>query len=704
MEIESQELIPPAGAEGVGKAVYELTAKIIKDKIDRGLHAKWEEHYRMSRNKPFRNESVGVPLTSANLLHTHRMRTVNTLTDNEPAFNVAQVGAVDDDSALSRLQHAAEHWWREQEQQDILAASVGNGELNGLAIEKVWFDPDLEIGLGEVRAEVIDPYHFGVWPVSTKRRLQDAEACFHFYPKPVRWVKRRWPEVAEQVKADKELLKDLGQDREKIGSPSNPASGGGAFWSKLVGTVSAAFGMGSEDSDDMDPQTLIIECWVRDWTLEEGEGVTRAKYPGGIRRITVCSGGRVVLDDSPNPSINANLPPEMAMQTHLWDKFPFILVPSIEDPCSIWGQSDMEQLTGLQKSFAITLSQIEYFKNNCVRPKILNPLDSGVHNSEFTNDVGVINPSSSAVAAGIKALEMGSPQTLGELQGVLNLIKDLFFLVAGTFEMEQVQGGNDLAYKAIAALLEHAATMMRGKIRNYQRLIRERGRMFVSLAANFYTEERWISYDGPQGATETEPILGAQLILPAKLTVVSGSTLPRAEGARRDEATNLFQAGAIDDVALLEELDWPARGEVLERKRAGQAGMLVERLTAAGAPPELLAAVQELAQMDDKAFESAAKSGTLPPLTLPTAQPVEDPEAVKRDAEAEKIRMETSLTEEKIYTERARQKQILAGVQYDAQKMAVEMSEKDAGTRSDTNRPGYNEVGMVSNNLEATNV
>ena len=265
---------------------------------------------------------------------------------------------------------------------------------------------------------------------------------------------------------------------------------------------------------------------------------------------------------------------EQLEQTYLYDKFPFNITPSIEDDASIWGQSDYEQLEGLQREFVKTLSQFGYFKDKAVRPKILNPKNSGVDNAEFTNSLGILNPTNEMAANAIKYMETSNNGLMAEFKGALELYKDLFFLVAGTFELEQAQTGSQVtAYKAIAALLEHAATMMRGKIRNYQKLIRERGRMYVSLAQNFYTEERWISFED-DGQTQAQPVNNTLLMVPARLTVVSGSTLPRAEIAKREEARELFKDGAIDDMELLRVLDWPNRAEVLRRKQMGLAGML----------------------------------------------------------------------------------------------------------------------------------
>ena len=702
VEQESFELLPPEGDGKLGLSVCQLLGEVIADKVRRGLHEKWLDHYRLSKNQPWRREVKNVPTLSANLLLTHRQRIVNTLTDNEPTFNLAQVGSVaeEQETALTKIKRAAEHWWREQEQQSIFASSVDRGEMYGCAVEKVWFDPDLELGIGEVRTENVDPFHFGLYP-TTCMRLQDAEAVLHFYPMATRKVKQLWPEMAEQVKPDGEILKDLGEERQEVSAGKQMENSG--VLQRTFGWFASLFGSEGQDSKSVDERTLVIECWVRDWS-RDGESL---KYPGGIRRVTVCSAGQVVLEDKPNPSINPELG-EAAQDCYLWDKFPFSLTNSIEDHVSVWGMSDYEQLEGLQREYSKVLSQISYFRDKAVRPKVINPKDSGVSNEEFTNTYGILNPSSTAMAQGIRYLEMSHPGLVNELQGNLQVVKDLFFLVAGTFEMEQAQTGGRsvIAYKAIAALLEHAATMMRGKIRNYQRLIRERGRMWTSLAQNFYTEERWISYED-DGEEQTETITGIEMLVPARLTVVSGSTLPRAEIARREEALELFKAGAIDDKELLRSLDWPNRSEVLRRKEEGLLGPVFQRMSQLGLPQEILQIMQETSQMDDKEFQKAMESGSLPQLGMETPDDpmtqadlsVKNAELEVKQAEAEKVRAERLLIEEKAVTEGARQRQILAGIRFDAEQLAQkskEVSMKD-------NRPGYNEQGMASNNLTEEN-
>ncbi len=558
-------VLPPAAEpDRVGRRVFEMLLEVVRDKSALGLHDKWTRNYRLGRNRPWPGRTpAGLPLSSANFLHVHRQRTVNTLTDNHPTFNVARMGDAAHDDAYRALERLAAHWWNEQEQQAVLERSVINGETYGVAVEKVVFDPELEYGLGEARTVVVDPFHFGLYPVNCLD-VQEAEAVLHFYPMSLRRARRRWPEAAGRIKADGALLAELNDTRREAAAGGSPEARSGftARFGDVVRTlVNASGGTGVPDDE-----VLVCECWTRDYAMD-GNGPV---HPGCIRCTTVCNGGSMVLDDRGNPSINPALAPEEAAKTYLFDKYPFVLTNSITDTSSLWGMSDFEQLDTLQREINKCLSQLTYHKDRCARPKIVNPRDSGVHNSAFNNRLGVINPSSMASAQGIRYLEFAN--NTNDIQAVLRLYKDLFFQVAGSHELEQAreQAHPVIAYKAVAALLEQAATMMRGKIRNYSRLIRERGRMFLSHAQNWYTEERWITCR-QGGKTGARAVRADDLRIPARLTVVSGSTMPVSQVQRREEALALYEMGAVDRRDLLEKLDWAGWSETVERMDAEQA-------------------------------------------------------------------------------------------------------------------------------------
>lgn len=649
---QNYELLPPPDkSDAVGKKVFAILDEIIKDKANLGLHDKWLRHYRLSRNQPWTSKApAGVPLASANLLHTHRQRTVNTLTDNSPNFNVKRIGTEADDEIYRTIERASEYWWQEQEQQAVFEKSVLNGETYGVCIEKVVFDPDLEFGLGEVRTDVVDPFYFGVYPVRCAD-VQQAEAVAHFEPMSLREARRRWPEHAARIQADYDLLNELGDDRR---DNINPApSGPKGFLSSLLGD-----GFGGAYNVKKD-EVMVCELWVKDYTMEKvtesvelvttddsGRPVQsfveveneQPKYPGYIRCVTVCGGGKVVLSDRGNPSINPALTMEEAAKTYLYDKFPFVMVPSITDTSTPWGMSDFEQLEVLQREVNKSLSQLIYHKDKAARPKIINPKNSGIPNSHFNNRLGILNPNSAEAAQFIKYIDF--PNNTQDIQGVFELVKGLFFTVSGAFDMDdakQADGDSRLSYRSLSTILERAATMMRGKIRNYYRLIRERGRMFVSHMQNWYAEERWISFQ-ENGQEYSAPVTGQMLRIPARLTVVNGSTLPVSKVAQREEAIALYEKGAVDRRELLERLEWPNRVQINERMDLGPNGVLLDRAKKAGFPESGITWLQEVSSLDDKSFAIKLHNKEIPPVPVQGSE--EDPAMQMAAAQRKKTEME----------------------------------------------------------------
>lgn len=750
-ETKSYSLIPPEGDPKVGTVCMAILAKIISNKLRLGLHERWYRNYQLRRNQHWKAKSPqGVPLATANLLFTHIQRTVNIMTDNNPTFNIVGAGQGDEDmkEAVRDLQRTVEHWWNETEQQDVLESSCLNGEQYGPAIEKVIFNPDLECGLGDVEALTIDPFHFGWYPVNMAfaRDLQKRDVVCHFYAENVRKLREKYPDKANEIKPDKEILKELyDTDRQEINNPSGKQ---GTTLVSIASAVKELFnfitGSGGDDGDD---DTLLCEMYVRDKTVKTAKDVqedgaviqtTEPKYTGEIRTITFCSGG-VVLEDRDNPNVNKNLNPEQMRQTYLYDKVPFTIVNSVKDTSSAWGLSDFEQLEQLNMEIDKALSQFILEKDRSARKKLINPLDSGVPNEHFTNYVSIINPTSQMTGQGIRWLE--TPASSIDYEKTVAMFKDLFFLVSGTFDLDSAQTGGRgvIAYKAIAALIERAATMHRGKIRAYSRLIRERGRMCSSHVMNFFTEDRWITYRDADGKMAAKPINGSKLIMPAKLTVVAGSTMPISKVQQREEAIGLYDKSAIDQAALLEDLEYSNRDEVVKRMQSGPMGALIDKLSTVGVPPAFLEYVKSIAEADPKKLQKEVESGNFPSFAQYAQQvmaemqgqeatdPAKDAdfqkiqtEIKKGMAEAEKIIAERELLVEKTMTEKVTQQVKMAGVEFDKEKLSMERAKlvtdiekeaagqhergiklgMDAVASAQNNQPGYNERGLKSNNKE----
>jgi len=279
--------------------------------------------------------------------------------------------------------------------------------------------------------------------------------------------------------------------------------------------------------------------------------------------------------------------------------------------------------------------------------------------------------------------------------------------------------------------------------------------MFLSHVQNWYTEDRWITYQDKSGIELTKQVNGQNLRIPAKLTVVTGSTMPVSKVQQREEAAELFKLKAIDHEDLLDKLEWANRTDVIERMKQGPIGEVMQKLSGIGVPPPILQMFQQVLQTDPKKFQAMVEQGKAPQF-LPFLQqlvqqvqgqrppgPGDDPavqaeaalkqaQAQKVMVESEKVKAETALVAEQIRSEQVDQQVKMAGVQFDKEKMVmdraktvvdVEQAQKadqmdrarfvqgaEEGRRkqlieaekirvsAQKNKPGYNEQGVQSNN------
>jgi len=605
-DYKGSELIPDRDHQDVGRRVFDLLDQVLSDKESLGLESKWYRFYELGKNKQWRKHSEDLTLVSANLLSVHRRRTINTLTDNNPTFNVRRIISKDDtDEKFKTVLRATEYWWNETEQQDILELSVHNGETYGVCIEKSVFDLEKEYGIGEVDTVNVDPFHFGLYPVKCKD-IQKAQAVLHYYPMSVRDIKRNFGKAAKEVTADSEVLNSLSDDRRYVSGVKETVAGHGSGQTTFGGSVRNLMAnlTGSTSNNDSD-EAIVCECWVKDYSQDE-KGLS--VYTGNIRVITVVN-GTIVLSDKSNPSINPDLPREVVAKTYLYSRFPFAKANSNKDPVNFWGESDFEQLTGLQMELNKSLSQFSSLKDKVAGVKFVNPITSGVSESKITTGATILAPTTMNHGMGY----IPPPPIPKELFESMTMYKELFFAVAGTFDLEQANtpGSQVIAYKAIAALIERASTMMRGKIRNYSRLIRDRGRMAVSMMQNWYTEERFITFT--EGGDEVPgAVLGVDMIVPMKLTVVNGSTMPVSNVQRREESLTLYDKGAIDNEELLKMLEWPKYNEVVTRMESGPVGEFVTKLIDAGMPEEMAQYFNEISELDEKKLERGLERGEIP--------------------------------------------------------------------------------------------
>ncbi len=728
---ENLNLIPEKGNKDVGKKIFQCLEAVLRDKEALGLKERFTRNAELVRNKFWRSKSDKVPLVTANLLYTHVLRNTNQLTDNNPTFNVIPAGEVQEDQqeTFDILHETIDFWWQETEQQALFSDSVYNGEVNGTAIEKSIFNPELNDGEGECETIIVDPMNFGVYPVKCKDN-QKAYINFHYRAMTVREVKAKWGDRAADVVGDDAILKELGEDRREIQAGRPDMNKG--YMASVGGLVKNILGENRGTQDDLDAEVLLVEAWIRDKgrdvkeeieqvSNDNGEITKKKKrtskpvYKGDIRRVICCNLGKVVLEDRDNPSINPNLPEEEARKTYLWDKFPFATAQSMKNPFAIWGADDFEQLAPIQAEINKTVSQITYFKDKSVRGKLINPNDSGVKNGELNNIVGIINPSTAYTGQGIRWLD--PPQINADLYQTLEVYKAYFFLVSGAFELDQARmpGQDVIAYKAIAALMERSSAINRHKERSYTRLIRERGRMAVSNMQNWYTEDRYIAVQ-EGGKPKPLKINAEKIRVPVNLMVVSGSTMPVSLVQRREEAINLRKMNSIDDEELLKSMDWPDYMEVVKRLQAGPLGVAFQNLGAIGIPAPLLQFMQQIASSKPEDIQKAAKAGQLPDFMTIIQQmmqgqpqgptPGEQIELQKGQAEAQEKAANAQKSMAEVEKSKAEVAKIMADIQLINEKIKTEVVDqmvKVEGVKLDWKKTEQ-EAAKIVNDLEVKHV
>ena len=720
-EYQPEELIPPKeDVEGVGKAVVKMMDEILAFREEDGLGKRCTRFYKMKKNKQWKYENKDLNLLSANLCGAHHKKTVNMLTDNNPDFDIVPDGELGEDAEemLSLQKHNVDAWWRDTEQQNVFRESVGLGELYGTVGEFGYIDNTIDFPHGDVSVDSLDIMYFSLYPPRC-RKNRKAEGFLRWYPMTVREARRKWPESASEISADMSLLEDIDDRRNE---EHNRKSGiTKVLWSGVQRFLQGEKSRRESDVDEL----FIIEAWVKDYSEKNGEPV----YPGNIRRVMVCNDGKVVLSDDYNPSLNPELPPEVHQESYLYSRWPGTYIQPVPDTESPFGPSDFEQLEKLNMYINKIISQIASFNDKALRLKLVNPKDSGVTNEELNNADGIVRPTNHIVA---RAIGFVPPPVMGsDIPTAITALKSLFSEIAGSFSdvtQGQKHGTEVVAAKAIALLLETEARMARGKGQSYQEMLRERGRIFLALDQQWRDKPRYVTFQ-QDGQKVTKGISAEDLRLPVKLGVVSGSTLPVSDIAKREETVAMFERGLIDQEEVLKNMGVDNYRDIIKRMQQGPLGQYLQKLAMIGIPQPILQLFQQLGTMDPKDIERGVQEGKLPQFMQIVQQlmgqqtaPPPDPEIAKAQAEfelktkeleieaakaqaeiqaknatAQKTMIESELVKQKIETEITDRQVKIAGVEFDITNLKIQKAQAISSIRQQEHAQKIDTVKTTAN-------
>lgn len=641
---------PPEGASGVGPWCWQFYETCRRHRDKQGLPQLWVHFHELFRGRIFKHRSQWSKIV-ANLFFKNINSLKNNITDNKPRADISSTGETGQEIAAA-WQKRYDTWWDSRRQQDNLSASVFRSELMGYQCDQMIYNPDLEGGTGEIETKRWDTFSVCFYPGHIDVQTQPGMVVFKALE--IGEIIDLWPEAEGQVKPDAEYSELLAEGRQWVrGNRNNDLRPMGYAASYVVPE-----GDGQQTPGDSRygiQRALVIWVWVKDFTMiwvdprtgeqvksqkpietgqmvpvvdpETGQPVVNpdtgeifvqpeiiqpeqwSKYPGFIRCVAITNKGNLVLSDDLNPSINPNLPRQVACNCYLWDKFPFIKRLSISDDMSEFGLSIVEQIESLVIEICKKLTQYGAHLGGLCRNPLILPKGCGVDRNQVNNLINRVWEPVAGLAAQIKYLDV--PPAPTDIITFLELCIRLVDMITGITDVSEGRKPQGIeAARAIAALQEKAQTVFRDKIRHNDTYLEEQGRMFISLGQNWYTETQLLEYEGKSGQMEQVNFRGVDFQGELSFHIEAGSTLPHNRAVRQGQVIELAKARNLPNRILLEELGFADAKKLAQEMDAGPLQAALQKLKQSGLfEDDVLQAIEQLLSMDEATYRKNFGSG-----------------------------------------------------------------------------------------------
>jgi len=456
-------------------------------------------------------------------------------------------------------------WWNETEQQTTLGTTSLNNENYGITIEKAVWDPSKK----RYNPVIMDAYSYFP-PPGYFAKVTEMPYQIHAYPVEIDKIEKQFN--VKDVGAD-DVRTILGiEDREDV-RPNATLDEHGVG---IVNQQSKGTSYTTEDVDGNNTKALVIECWIKDRSThsvtvkdpdgnpildEEGkeQKVTEQKYLDGIRVISVVNTDKV-LNDMGNPNINWTLPPSDTSNTFAWGQIPMYKVNSYDDTTSIWGFSAAEQTGPLNKKIDEIISRMVAYCNRALFPTLILEQGCGITKSMINTKPNLVLMPARPNAR-IEYLQIPNlPSNFFDILNTLVSFHDRIYQIEDADRGVQPTGVT--AASAIATLQERNAVLIRHKIRSIEHLVRMRGRWHISFMQNFGIQKEEIFLkDDTVFTFRGIDLVGKKF----NIIVQSNSTISTSSVHKQQQSMELYGAQAIDRIALLEDLNYPNRKQVIER-------------------------------------------------------------------------------------------------------------------------------------------
>lgn len=458
-----------------------------------------------------------------------------------------------------------------QTQEREIEKITWDGYDKGTGISKTVWNQALDGGLGNVDLCRVNPYHFYPDPHATN--MEDGQYFIEVRMMSLQEVDRRYPGAAKNPDALQMGARE-GNDEEpdpNNPSPSIPMANPGT----LDGSHTPQYGLPGQSREKIDTvdslPVTVMECWLREHIHMPNEAEDTA-YPTATEemwRVVVVCGSRVLLDDTAQNLFGHNW--------HPYDRF------VQHDVGRFWGRSMVADLTPSQISINRSLAAIQQNLELIGNPVLKDNTRARVARTSLVNKPG----QRMTVGDGGDVEWLDPPQ----------IQPDHFRMIEFHLgEMERISGLSALSRGAVptgrnsadvmSAVQESSFVRIRLALRNMEYMLRSVFTKYAQLVVRNYSAPRLISTIGPDGErlhlaltsrhffTDTEE--GASP-LRFSLNVSAGSQMPISPQAMAEKANFLYQAGAIDEIALLQAHRWPHAAAVVQRVMAQREAMLAQQ-------------------------------------------------------------------------------------------------------------------------------
>jgi len=560
---------PPIGHPDVGKFMFSLFEDSKNEKVRLNKPDVWMKNYEYFKGHHFAKTKKGKETTTVNLFFANVIRTVANIVNRNPVAEVQDMssgvskkaGNVDIAAVYTKMM---EKWWKESQQHKKLRASDINAEVYGITIEKPFWNSLIN----SPDTAILDPFAYfpaaGYWPdIST-----DCPYVCHAVPQPVSGMNKKYGRT--DITSD-DYYYDLGMDR----GEEAPAQLGSTI-SSTYEKDGRTFAVRPSHDDLVSGQALEIEVWLRDPNVE-----------GGIRCVTITNSGTIVLKDQKNPNINWELKPEQYETNFLYKRLPFFISNSYDDTSSNWGFSALDQTYELSRSIEELLTMaIAYHKRSAYGVMLVGKR-TGIKRTQLSNQPGLVLFPDSDVDQ-VKFISLPSlPTSYFNLIDLLIKLHDRVYAVQDADRGEAP--GGVIAASAIVALQKQNAVLIQHKIDAIEKLVESRGRSAIALYQQHGHMKELVEVEGESYEFKGIDFAGMDF----SYVVQAGSTQVQTRVQKQEQSVALYEKGAIDQQALLEDLNYPRTKAVLERTAEGAVQQALALLVQAGLPEE---AAEELFQ------------------------------------------------------------------------------------------------------------